>query len=330
MPSPALAEVSAHVVAEAAEWAALLDAKAASPAQQAAFRQWRDADPSHRETIERMLAFDPAGGMARLERRALDRLLRPETPAARARRAGGAVLGVALVAAAGVAGWRSDAVQDRFPEYRVAVGSQRSATLTDGSTLAIDSGSAVRTAMVGDARKVRLIHGRVLAQVTHDPARPFVVETADGTVTALGTAFTVSRDADGDGTLVEVAASRVRACASGASLCRELGVGERARIAGGRVSLLPPAPAAGIGQWASGWLEVDDQPVGGVIDTLNRYRTAPIRYDAAALAGIRVTGSYPLTDPERALKAIGRTPGARIVREGDGWRLVPGREAPTR
>lgn len=321
MPSPALTEASARIVAEAADWAALLDSQSASAAQRAAFRQWRDADPAHRETIERMLAFAPAAGVSGLERRALDRLLGAEPKAGRRRRMGGAALALLLAALGGMAGWRSDAVQDRFPDYQVAVGNLRSADLADGSTLTVDSGSAVRTDVTGRARKVRLLRGRVLAHVAHDPARPFVVETPDGTVTALGTAFTVSREQEG--TLVEVAASRVRACAAVTAPCRELGPGDRALIARGRVSPLRAAPAAGIGQWASGWLEVDDQEVSAVIDALNRYRTEPIRHDAAALAGIRVTGSYPLADQDRALKAIGRTPGAEIVRDGDGaWRLI--------
>lgn len=327
MRSPALTEASARIIEEAADWAALMDAQAMSPAQRKAFLQWRDADPAHRETVDRMLAFDPTGNLPMLERRALDRLLRARPR--RTRQLGSAALGIALVAVLGFAGWRSNVVQDRFPDYQVAVGGLRSAHLIDGSTLAIDSGSAVRADMAAEKRHIRLIRGRVLAEVAHDPSRPFVVETADGTATALGTAFTVTRE--GNGTLVEVAASRVRACAVGPGPCRVLGPGDRARIADGRVSLLSSAPAAGIGQWASGWLEADDQDVAHVIDTLNRYRTTPITYDPTALAGIRVTGSYPLTDPDRALRAIGRTPGAVIVQDADGaWRVVRARNHVTR
>ncbi|WP_159979713.1 MULTISPECIES: FecR domain-containing protein [unclassified Novosphingobium] len=316
-----MTEASARIVAEAADWAALLDSQSASAAQHTAFRRWRDADPAHRETIERMLACAPAAGVSRLERRALDRLLGAEPEAGRRRLMGGAALALLLAGLGGVAGWRSDGVQDRFPDYQVAVGGLRSADLADGSTLTVDSGSAVRTDVAGRSRNIRLLRGRVLAHVAHDPARPFVVETPDGTATALGTAFTVSREQEG--TLVEVAASRVRACAAGGAPCRDLGPGGRALIAGGRVSALRSAPAAGIGQWASGWLEVDDQEVSSVVDALNRYRTVPIRHDAAALAGIRVTGSYPLADQDRTLKAIGRTPGAAIVQDGDGaWRLI--------
>lgn len=313
--------MSPRIVAEAAEWASLIDSRSADADELMAYGKWRDADPRHRETIDRMLSFDPLGQVTGFERRALDHAMRSRAKTAAGMRRGGAALSVLLIAAGGWLALRSDAVQDRFPTYQTPVGSVQQADLADGSILSIDTGSAVRTAMAPDVRRVRLIRGRLLAEVSRNPARPFVVETAEGTATALGTAFTVSRD--GRSTLVEVASSHVRVCAQMTVTCRILGPGQRARIAGGQVAMLTTEPVARIGQWASGWLEADDQDLVQVVEQLNHYRSDPVRYDPVTLAGIRVTGSYPLTDPSRALQALGKTPGAALVKRSDGaWHIV--------
>jgi transmembrane sensor len=45
-------------------------------------------------------------------------------------------------------------------------------------------------------------------------------------------------------------------------------------------------------------------PLTQVIDRLNRYRPTPIRFEAAELDGLNVSGAFPLTDADRALRSI--------------------------
>lgn len=156
-----------------------------------------------------------------------------------------------------------------------------------------------------------------MAQVARDPTRPFVVETADGTATALGTRFSVARDARG--TTVTVIESRVRACATARlrQVCVDLRAGDRARLSDGTVEKLPAVDIERASAWSKGWLEADDMPLIEALAELNRYRTRPIRFDPAALSDIRITGSYPLRDSDRALAAIAGTSGLWISRSGE-------------
>jgi transmembrane sensor len=66
------------------------------------------------------------------------------------------------------------------------------------------------------------------------------------------------------------------------------------------------------GMWAKGWLVADDQPVARVLLELNRYLRQPVRFDAQELAAIRVSGSFPLADPDRALGGILQSTGLRM------------------
>ncbi|HET9397047.1 MAG TPA: hypothetical protein VFO36_13450, partial [Nitrospiraceae bacterium] len=66
------------------------------------------------------------------------------------------------------------------------------------------------------------------------------------------------------------------------------------------------------------WLEVDDQDVSTVLTELNRYRARPILFDAHELRGLKVTGSFPLTDLHRALEGVSRTAHLNVRHAEDG------------
>ncbi|WP_313443485.1 hypothetical protein [Novosphingobium sp.] len=70
--------------------------------------------------------------------------------------------------------------------------------------------------------------------------------------------------------------------------------------------------------WTEGWLAADDQPVAHVLLELNRYRKKPLRFDEGELAGVRVSGSFPLADTDRALQGILQSTGLRLTRVSDG------------
>lgn len=233
----------------------------------------------------------------------------------------GLTLGVALI----VGGWfaaRSLPVRALFPDYATARGAQRTVTLADGSVLTIDTDAALDFDLGDDGRRVTLFQGQIRARVTPDTARPFVVETRDGTAMALGTAFTVRRDEDA--TIVTVLQSRVRACPTKApeSDCADLAPGDQVRMVSRNLEHLARVDPETAAIWAEGWLAADDRPVADILRELNRYRYQAVRFDPAALAGIRVSGSFPLRDPDRALRGILQSTGLRLSRSGDGDLLV--------
>ena len=304
------------VIEQAASWAAMIDAGDMSVSDRQACEAWCAEHPLHRRTLDRMRAFD-----ARLEK-AEDferNALRSVLDGPRLRRPGVVILGLAVVSTIGWAGLRSDYVGDHFPDYRTRRGELRPVALVDGSHVVLDTDGAVLVDMEGRQRRVRLVRGQLLARVASDKARPFVVETPHGTATALGTSFVVRREPDY--TLVTVIESRVRVCPDRISderACRVLAPGQRARILPSRIVAATAVDPSSAALWSSGWLEADDQDVIAVLTELSRYSVKPIQFNAASLRGLKVTGSYPISDVDRAIEGVARSADLKVSRSTGG------------
>jgi transmembrane sensor len=95
----------------------------------------------------------------------------------------------------------------RFPSYTTDIGERRSITLADGSTVDLNARSRLRIEFTKGERRVLLLDGQALFQVSKDKNRPFIVSSGNATVRAVGTQFDVNRKASG--TTVTVLEGRV-------------------------------------------------------------------------------------------------------------------------
>ncbi len=294
-------EPTPDIVLRAAEWMAHLESDDVGAADVTAFEAWQAEHPAHAIAIARMGGFDRA---PEVEREALRRLF---LRAPSHRRLGGAALIVAMLFGVGWMMSHLPTFQLYFADERTAAGDLRAVPLADGSRIVLASNSAANIDMGDGRRVVRLLRGEVLATVAKGQPTRFRVETADGSAEALGTAFTVRKDARA--TIVSVVSSQVRVCpaVAEAAACLTLSPGDRAQIADGVVSRLTPVAPADIAAWTDGWLSVDKQPLDEVLDALNRWRETPIRFDPQALSGLRVSGVFPLRDTDSALTNLARS-----------------------
>jgi transmembrane sensor len=96
---------------------------------------------------------------------------------------------------------------ERFPSYATDIGERRSITLADGSTVDLNARSRLRIEFTQGERRVLLLEGQALFQVSKDKNRPFIVSSGNATVRAVGTQFDVNRKATG--TTVTVLEGRV-------------------------------------------------------------------------------------------------------------------------
>ncbi len=88
-----------------------------------------------------------------------------------------------------------------FLAYHTQTGEQHRVLLADGSVVLLDTASEVRVDLNPSERHITLVHGKAHFEVTPDPSRPFLVDAGEGTVRAVGTAFSVYRQ----GSVVDVA-----------------------------------------------------------------------------------------------------------------------------
>jgi transmembrane sensor len=79
---------------------------------------------------------------------------------------------------------------------RTHLGERREVALADGSVLEIDPASELELKFDANFRRIVLKRGRVFFRVAKDETKPFLVETNQTTVRAVGTAFGVERDSE--------------------------------------------------------------------------------------------------------------------------------------
>jgi transmembrane sensor len=327
-PQPAFRPAAPDEIArQAAEWIVQLTADDPAERRRAetAFERWKRRDPRHAEAATRMEGFLGQihglreGADAGPARTAIARAYRSVDRRRRVRRALGAAA-VALLLA--LPGW---AVLDRFPpavllaDVATTTGEWETRTLADGSRLILNGASAVNLRFDEERRVLELVQGEIEVEVAADARRPFLVETADGDIRALGTRFVVRRDRTTlltmleSRVLVQTAAERRKAGheiggheAGGSSADGTvIGAGQRVRIAPDRLGPIETIdPKAVADAWRSRQLVVQGSPLPDVLDELARHRPGLIHFDRAALAGIRVSAVLPLDDTDRALRLL--------------------------
>ena len=84
------------------------------------------------------------------------------------------------------------AVTGTIETYSTRVGERLEVHLRDGSLVVLEASSTL-VARFADKRDIYLEQGGSTFKVVHDTAHPFIVHTGGGTITALGTEFTVHR-----------------------------------------------------------------------------------------------------------------------------------------
>lgn len=294
------------VLREAAEWLATLQSGDAREEDYAGCRRWREQDARHEQAYRKVESlWQRFDGLNEEDAAAttVNAVLAGERRRHRLRNSG--VLAVLFTALVGL-GTFTDTLPGRhmLADYHSGVGELRRIDLPDGSELLLNTDSAVDLAYSDGERRVHLRQGELWVDVSPDANRPFVVDTESGTARALGTSYAV-RTEDNAGMQVVVTESRVEVCAGAASRqCVQTVAGQSARIGDGALSGPQAIDALTATAWTRRRLAVDNQPLAEVLAELNRYRRGYLHYDAAALAGVSVSGVFSLDDTDRALDTL--------------------------
>lgn len=316
--SPASAATGDALAEQAAHWIVrLTDDDAAERARaREAFDAWKNADPRHAAAAKGMERYigqvrsvrAGAAGSSRPARAGLDAALAGERKRRRVKHIAVAALAACFISAPAWLALRAWPPGYLMADLHTAAGQWETHTLVDGTRITLDSASAVNLRYDEQRRTVELVQGEILVDVAKDAVRPFLVETAHGSIRALGTRFTVDRRSDA--TVLSMIESRVsvqtakqRTADNGEA--RQVVAGQRVRITTDAVS---PADAIDVRSLADAWqnrqIVVSDQPLAEVLDELARHRSGHIHYDLAQIADIRVSAVLPLDDTDRALKLL--------------------------
>jgi transmembrane sensor len=311
---------------------------------EAAFQAWLAADAAHRSAYARQqdewTALDrlPADGLGIL-RANLSADLATEAEAAR--RSGPASLprrrllvpafSVAAVAAlaggAGLMGWNHWQSQPVFAQdFGTPRGEQREVRLPDDSRLRLDTATRVQVRYYRQRREVTLSAGQVVFSVQGDPSRPFDVLAGPLRITVVGTRFSVRHTpglAGDDGVRVAVEEGRVRvrrAADEVSSTAEELYLGAGQQTVADARGVLAPAFAvstAGIAPWRDSRASFDNVRLDQVLAELERYGDTRLVIRDAAVASLRITGTFNPARPDSFIRVLPQAAPVRL-RETDG------------
>jgi transmembrane sensor len=197
--------------------------------------------------------------------------------------------------------WQADAY--------TAKGEQRRLVLADGSAVTLNTDTALVFNTNNEHRGVRILSGEAYFEVQPDKTKPFIVATEQGTVTVVGTRFSVKA---GAATEVDVE-SGIVVCAGQQGDNRELSAGQHTRVTQQSVALATPIDPSQSFAWLKGRLVFQDQPLSEVIAELGRYHSGAIVITDAKLAQTRITGNYKLENTTAIIRALADISGAQAL-----------------
>lgn len=308
---------------QAAEWLLRLHEGDLSEAQRMAFERWKQQGPQYAAAAARMEAVIARMQALRAKKspaRAALNAAFAQHKAGRGKNAVRALLLACSLAIPAAALLVSPYPQQWMADVRNGPGQWQTLQLADGSTLTLNGSSAANLHFDQQQRRIELLQGEILVEVAHDSARPFIVQTPQGTLRALGTRFVVKRE--GDITVLSMLQSRVAAHSANAQETVEVDAGSQARMSSNAVRLTGSIDPASVNQaWRRHQLVVEDRPLPDVLDEIARHRAGYLQFDRASLQNLRVSAVIPLDDSDQALQLLAQTLPIK-VRHFTPWLMV--------
>ncbi len=266
--NPSLTDSRRQALRSASHWYAVLSGERVSPQQEARWQQWYEQDQDNQWAWQQVENLrNQLGGGWQL--------------------------------------WQSETGEGLRADYRTAKGAVSRQQLEDGSLLTLNTQSAADVRYDAHQRTVRLWYGEIAITTAKDAQqRPFRVLTRQGQLTALGTEFTV-RQQD-NFTQLDVQQHAVEVLlASAPAQKRIVNAGESLQFSASEFGAVKPLDDEST-SWTKGILSFSDKPLGEVIATLSRYRNGVLRCDPA-VAGLRLSGTFPLKNTDAILNVIAQT-----------------------
>lgn len=324
--------------AEATEWIVRLDGDSVSDDDLRLFEEWRAQSEKHERAYKHAAAlWGTLDGLNTLQFVKASGLTRPtllERIGLEVKHRIAAMMGLAAAAAVSVTLVVSPALLMPSAEtpqvHRTVVGTQKTVLLDDGSELLLNTDSKVEVEFAQNSRTVRLLKGEVHFTVFPDKARPFSVHVDHRIVTAVGTAFTVRREArtievtvtEGDVNLFvmpETRAARQDVSASAnADPLANLTAGENAVIGETveRVNVIPPPEINRKLAWRQGLLAFSGEPLSDVVTEVSRYTDIEIVIGDPELRDLRFGGFLKVGNVDTLFNALEQSFGVKVERDG--------------
>lgn len=307
---------------KAAAWLTHFDGEDATADDYAKFQSWLEEDDRHREVYEALSnEWDEMDSLVSFGKQRRGRAwIRPLMALAASL--------VVVIISVYLSG-------ENNQSYMTEVGAHQTLILADGSTVHLNTNSAIDVEFTKNKRIVKLLRGEAHFQVAHNADRPFYVNAHNGSVRAVGTAFTVYLKDEGkvevtvtEG-IVEVASAPISTEHDGPmQTLAVLHAGERAEY-GTKISEVAMVSAEAIEQkmaWQEGMLLFEGEPLSKAIEEISRYTTTKIIITDKDIRDVRVGGYFRAGDVETLLLSLEVNFDIQADRQNEGLVLLSGKK----
>ena len=308
-----LDDMSADIDEAAARWHL---AQADDDMDWAAFTDWLEADPRHRDAYDAMALLDDridAAGPA-LNPRSADPM-----PGGRSPRWGAwsAIAAIVIAAVLGLLYHGRRTGEPAVIAYRTGPGQVRTIRLADGSRAILAPGSVLG---VPSSREQALtLDGAAFFDVRHDAGRPLTVQAGRYTIRDVGTRFDIAM---GEGMVrVAVAEGEVTVSSPDRGDAMAVVAGRALTMQGQDRGVLRSIDISTVGGWRSGSLVYDDVPLGLVVADIARASGTAVTVDHA-VAERRFSGMIAQGDGRRMARSLAALSGLELRVDGDAIHLA--------
>lgn len=330
------------VQTQASQWLAKLDAEQPSAQDLAAFKQWVNAAPDHRQAFEELVEFWDE----------MNILTQAILPREAAELSAGTIAGPSAAQANATAEYRpalsrylafpraafatafvamaaivlTFALQIGSPTvYSTAIGEQKTLQLADGSTVQLNTNSTVEVDYSDSTRRLNLTQGEAHFDVAHNPDRPFEVYAGNRLVRAIGTAFTVHvRKIDVEVIVTEGTveidqpdepqlntnisiAQAPNSATAGADIPVKASAGSVLTFSKDLIDDVEVMVGAQLQDqlsWRQGMLVFNSEPLQSVVDEVSRYTDLTIIIPERSAREMKVGGLFKVGDTESLFEAL--------------------------
>jgi transmembrane sensor len=197
-------------------------------------------------------------------------------------------------------------------DYVTAAGEQRVIALPDGSTMTLNTGTAVALDFSSGRRGVEILQGEAYFDVRPGVTPPFRVVGRFGQIDVKGTAFSVRLDDDGDNVVLSRGSVDVARRAQPLDHA-VLAPNEMVSVTASAVLAVKQVDAGKPLAWLEGRISFYDQPLGQVLKDVRRYHAGRIIVLNGGIEQVAVSGNYKLDQPALIIHSLAEAAGATVT-----------------
>lgn len=297
-----------HLINEGIEWLVVIEYSEPSAQQRQAFETWYNTSPLHQQVWQQVANMDQAIERLKnpINRQTLSHLENHRHQ--RRKLLKGLAGGLFIATGTSLTAYHYAPWHSLTADHATRTGQQKPLQLPDGTQLLLNTRTAISLAFTTQERLIHLHQGELLIttgkDAEHTSHRPFRVVTPVGTVTALGTRFSLRQLADA--TRIEVEEGQVALLPGNHPSFQFLAQpGEYWALDRNTARQLPPSPFPAR-DWQAGLLNARNLPLPQLLEELQRYHQGKITWDGS-ITSLKVSGVYHLQDTRNTLQFLAQT-----------------------